>query len=136
MTNIILTRLEKILLGLASFVLLVSILLALCIAFVLPYHWTKDGYVPKNTNNPEESYYRICGCGQKKITTKTFDCVPRVFSERITIDSTTKPTNTVSGIIQDYPYVVSLNAPAYSDDKNERRYACAGIILSTTWILV
>lgn len=135
MASIIFTRLEKILLVLTAFTLFSSIILALCISLVLPYHWTTAGYVPKDAIKSRE-LNEYCKCGQRRFTSRSLiDCIPRVFSKRVIL-ATTEQTSLVCEMIQNYPYVVSLNAPAYSDDKDERRYACAGIILSTTWILV
>lgn len=38
--------------------------------------------------------------------------------------------------IGDYPYLASLTMPLYLDSKEERRYACSGVILGVNIVMV
>ncbi|KAK4887093.1 hypothetical protein RN001_003364 [Aquatica leii] len=101
-----------------------SILLSLCVGLILP-----PNVVHKNNVNYSLLNYCVCNSIQKH---RRLNCMPSTLEDNFKLpdkDAVEMP------LMMYHPYLVSLSINAYNDDNREKRFACAGTIVSRSWIL-
>lgn len=106
-----LSKTEIILLIAAIGTVFVNINLIIFISYVLPLHWKRDGYVASSSD--KNQLIKECECLRKADNQK------QSWTDKIA----------------DFPFLVSLTLPLYSDWDVERKYICSGFIASSKKII-
>ncbi|EFA02508.1 hypothetical protein TcasGA2_TC008211 [Tribolium castaneum] len=130
-------------LGTGDFILLVvtiifvvaDIILGLCVTFALPNHAKRPGWFSADGKaRTFKEATNICPCLEKVFPEGSKAPIKFHKVKHIKLEKRSAPEDLITQQAQEYPFLVSLSIPAYSDDPSEKLFACNGLIQDANWL--
>ncbi|XP_044255342.1 uncharacterized protein LOC123005593 [Tribolium madens] len=126
---------DLVLLVVTVVIVVADIILSLCVTFALPNHAKRPGWFSADGRaRTFKQAANVCPCLEKVFPEGTKSKITFHKIKKIAGNKRSVSEDFITQQIREYPFLVSLSIPAYSDDPTEKLFACNGLIQNTNWL--